>query len=50
MRKSIKDRGQCPSPNKINGNFGQIAEEKALCISYSPLQHVGKIGQNLTYC
>ena len=30
MRESIKDTGQCTGSNKINGNFGKIAEEKNL--------------------
>ena len=44
----MKDRGQCTSSNKVNGDFGQIAKEKTLCRSDSLIQHVVKIGLNLT--
>ena len=50
ISKSIKDRGQCTKSNKINDNFRTNCQVKTLCRSYRPLQHVGKIGLNLTYC
>ena len=49
ISKSRKDIGQCTGSNKINGNFGQIAKEKTLCISYRPLPHVLNISLHLTF-
>ena len=46
--KSIKDRGQFTRSNKIIGNFGKIAKEQVLCISYSTLQRVRDRDLNLT--
>ena len=50
MRKSRKDRCKCIRSNKINGDFGKIDKEQTICRSYRPLQHLGKIGLNLTQC
>ena len=48
--KSIKYRGQCTMSNQTNDNFEQISKEKTICRPHKPLQSVGKIGLNLTYC
>ena len=50
ISESIKYKGKCTRSNKTHINFGKIAKELTLCVSYRPLPHVGKIGLNLTYC
>ena len=50
IRKSIKYCGQCTRSDKINGNSRKINKEQTLCISYWPLQHVGKVDLNLKFC
>ena len=39
IRNSIKDRGQCIRPNKINGDCGKKSREQTLCRLYPPTTH-----------
>ena len=49
ISKSIKYIVQCISSNKLNGNFGKKIKEQTLCRSCKTLQHIEKMGLNLTY-